>query len=176
MNRIRITVFSSLVFALIIGLSSCERAADEKKITDFSKLQIPMTGAQAGTPSAALGTMDVFYSKETRMLNYTVTWTGLADSVTFMRIHGPAPAGYSTASVVQQIVSTPNPPSTVTAVFPQKNSAGKYSFAKSGTLSASLLVDGVLVKEQDLLNGLYYIVIYTTPYPTGEIRGQIVFQ
>jgi hypothetical protein len=37
-------------------------------------------------------------------------------------------------------------------------------------------VDGVAVREEDLLNGMYYINIHTATYPGGEIRGQIVFQ
>ena len=45
-----------------------------------------------------------------------------------------------------------------------------------GTYTGTLLADGVVVKEDDLLNGVYYINIHTAAYPNGEIRGQIRFQ
>ena len=170
MKWIKLTALTSLLFAFAIGITSCEKNAEKKKTTDYEKKDIPLTGAQEtpATPSTALGSMDVFYTKETRILTYTVRWSGLTDSVLLMHIHGLAPTGYP-AGVVQTIVAASN------SIFPQKTS-GKYTFAKSGTLSGTLLADGVLVKEQDILNGMYYMNIHTTPYPAGEIRGQIKFQ
>jgi hypothetical protein len=170
MKWTRLTAFSSLILAFAIGFISCERNADESINQVFSKTDIPMTGAQE-TPAVAttaLGSMNVSYNKETRILNYTVSWSGLTDSVSLMHIHGLAPKGFA-AGVIQNIVSTSN------TIFFQKTS-GKFNFSKTGTLSGTLLADGVLVKEQDLLNGMYYINIHTATYPAGEIRGQIEFQ
>jgi hypothetical protein len=170
MKMIKLTAFTSLLFVLAIGMSSCEKNAEKKKVTDYSKNDIPMTGAQEtpAVPSTALGFMDVFYSKETRMLSYTVRWSGLTDSVSLAHIHGLAPTGFP-APVVQTIVGTSN------SIFPQKT-AGKFTFAKSGSFSGVLLADGVAVKEQDIINGVYYLNIHTATYPAGEIRGQIRFQ
>jgi len=170
MKLIKLTVLASLIFSSLALLSSCEPDAELKKTTDFSKSGIVLSGAQEvpANASAALGTMDVFYTRETRILSYTVNWTGLTDSVLLMHIHGLAPTGYA-AGVVQSIVATSN------SIFPQKTS-GKFTFAKTGKLSGTLLVDGVAVKEVDLLNGLYYMNIHTNTYTGGEIRGQIVFQ
>jgi hypothetical protein len=170
MKLIKLTALTSLAFALLAGTSSCEKNAEKKKTTDYEKKDIPMTGAQEtpAVPSTALGSMDVFYSKETRTLSYTVRWSGLTDSVMLMHVHGLAPTGYA-AGVVQNIVTASN------SIYPQKT-AGKYTYHKSGSLSGTLLADGVAVKEQDILNGMYYINIHTTVYPGGEIRGQIRFQ
>ncbi|MDZ4793525.1 MAG: CHRD domain-containing protein [Bacteroidota bacterium] len=170
MKLIKLTAFSSLLLAFTFGITSCEKAAEEKKTTDFEKKDIALTGAQENppVPTSALGSMNVFYSKDTRKLNYTVTWSGLTDSVLLMHIHGLAPTGYN-AGVVQNIVTASN------GIFPQKT-AGKFTFTKSGKLSGELLADGVFVKEQDILNGVYYINIHTNTYPGGEIRGQIRFQ
>jgi hypothetical protein len=145
-----------------------------KKTTDYQKLGIVMSGAQEtpATPSPAIGKMDVFYTKETRILTYTVSWSGLTDSVLLMHIHGLAPKGFA-AGVVQNIVTTAT--GSGATLFPQKTS-GKFTFAKTGTLSGTFFVDGVVVKEADLLNGMYYINIHTNTYPGGEIRGQIEFQ
>jgi len=147
-------------------LSSCEPDAELKKITDFSKSGIVLSGAQEvpANASAALGSMDVFYTRETRTLTYTVNWTGLTGPVTVMHIHGLAPSGFA-AGVVQNIITPSN------GIFRPGPDYGATS-----KVSGTLLVDGVAVKEVDLLNGLYYMNIHTNTYTGGEIRGQIVFQ
>jgi len=170
MRLFKLTALSTLLFGFVLGISSCEKAAEEKKTTDYEKKAIPMTGAQEtpAVPSPALGSLDVFYTKETRTLTYKVTWSGLTDSVTAMHIHGLAPTGFA-AGIVQNIVAASN------SIYPQKTS-GKFTYAKSGSLTGTLLADGVAVKEQDILNGVYYLNIHTNTYPGGEIRGQIRFQ
>jgi hypothetical protein len=175
MKLIQLTAITSLLFALLAGTSSCEKNAEKKKTTDYEKKDIPMTGAQEtpAVPTTALGSMDVFYSKETRTLSYTVRWAGLTDSVSLMHIHGLAPAGFP-AGVVQNIIGGVSP-SFSPFIFPAKTN-NKYNYLKSGTISGTLLADGVFVKEQDILNGMYYINIHTPAYPGGEIRGQIRFQ
>lgn len=162
MQLIKLTVFSFLLFALAIGFTSCEKDAEKKKYLEYLKSGIPMTGAQENpqTPSTALGSLDVYYAKNSKTLSYKVTWQGLADTIVGMHIHGVAPAGYSTA-IVQNILTTKNE-----AAFP----------FRGGTYSGTMLVDGVVIKEENLLNGLYYLNIHTKTYPGGEIRGQIKFQ
>jgi CHRD domain len=170
MKLIKLTALPLFLFVAMLALVSCEPDAELKKTTDYEKKSIVMSGAQEtpAVPSAAIGSMDVAYSKESRTLTYKVTWSGLTDSVSAMHIHGLAPVGFA-AGIVQNIVATAN------TIFPQKTS-GKFTFAKSGTLNGTLLVDGAAVKENDLLNGMYYINIHTATYPGGEIRGQIKFQ
>lgn len=170
MKGLKLTALFSSSLLLILATSSCERAAEERKTTDFEKKGILMTGAQEipANASTALGSMDVFYSKETRTLTYTVFWSGLSDSLSLMHIHGLAPTGFN-AGVVQNIVTPSN------GIFPQRTS-GRFTFLRSGSISGSLLADGVAVKEQDILNGMYYMNIHTSVFPGGEIRGQITFQ
>lgn len=170
MKLIKLTALPFFVLGSLVLLSSCESDAEMKKTTDFQKSGIVMSGAKEtpAVPSTALGKLDVFYTRETRTLSYTVTWSGLTDSVAAMHIHGLAPEGYA-AGVVQNIVATSN------SIFPQKTS-GKFTYAKSGSLSGTLLVDGTVIKENDLINGQYYLNVHTSVYPGGEIRGQITFQ
>ena len=168
MKLIKLTALPLLLLSAVI-FNSCESDEEIRKITDFSGTAIPLSGAQE-TPaisSSATGSMNLFYSRSNRTLSYTVNWSGLTDSVLLMHIHGSAPVGFA-AGVLQNIVTASN------GIFPQKTS-GKFTFAKSGTLSGTLLVDGVLIKEADLLNGLYYMNIHTSAFPSGEIRGQIKF-
>jgi len=170
MKLIKLTALTSLLFIFLFGTSSCEKNAEKKKTTDYEKKGILLTGAQEvpANASTAIGIMDVSYSKETRILNWSVTWSGLNGPVSLMHIHGLAPAGYS-ASPVLNIIAGSNalalPNSTL--------------YPATGKFSGTMLADGVVVKEQDLLNGLYYMNIHTNVNPIytgGEIRGQIVFQ
>ena len=173
MKLIKLTAFASLLFSSIILVTSCESDAELKKLSDFQRTGIIMSSAQENpaNSSTALGTMDVFYTRETRILTYTVTWTGLTGPVTNMHIHGLATPGYN-APVVQNIVTASNG---IFPVFVQPANTVP-TFGASGKLSASLLIDGVVIKEQELLSGKYYINIHTTANSGGEIRGQIVFQ
>lgn len=166
MKWFQTTAFSLLTCALF-ALASCERDAEQKKTTDYQKQGLPLTGAQEvpATPTTALGSMDVFYSKETRVLNYTVQWSGLTGAVTAMHVHGLAPKGFS-AGVVQNIITSSSGLATPNATL----------YGTTGKFSGSMFVDGVAIREEDLINGMYYINIHTAAYPGGEIRGQIYFQ
>ena len=169
MKLVKITALTSLFFLLVFSIISCEKDSEKKKITEFSKTGIALTGAQE-TPavsSTATGSLDVFYTRETRILTYKIQWSSLADSVSGMHIHGVAPVGFA-AGILQNIVAASN------AVYPQKTS-GKFTYAKSGSLSGTVLIDGVLFKEESLLNGLLYLNIHNATYPGGEIRAQITF-
>ena len=167
MKLIRLTALTSIVLAFAIFFVSCEKIAEEKKTTDYEKKAIIMNGSNEApqTTSTALGSMDVTYSKETRILTWSVTWSGLTGPVTNMHIHGLAPKGYS-AGVVQNIITASN------GIF----TPNATTFGATGKVSGTTLVDGVVIKELDLLNGMYYINIHTTAWPAGEIRGQIEFQ
>ena len=169
MKLLKLTAFPLLIAVSMLLLSSCERDAEQKKTTDYEKKGIALTGAQEtpATPTTALGNMDVFYSKETRILTYSVTWSGLTGPVTAMHIHGLAPRGFA-AGVVQNIITSPSGTGITTP--------NATTYGAQGKFSGSMFVDGVAVKEQDLLNGMYYVNIHTAAYPGGEIRGQISFQ
>lgn len=161
MKLIRLTALASLAFALLISTSSCEKNAEKKKQTDYQKTDIPMTGANVVplSTSTALGKLSVFYTKETRTLSYTFTWSGLSGNpVVGIGVYGLAPEGYA--------VSPTTPVQTISTT----------GLLATGTFTGSLLADGSVIKEQDLLNGMYYIQLRTAAFPAGEIRAQIKFQ
>ena len=154
-----------------------------------------MTGAQVapnGTPSSGLGTLTVSYDRRERLLNYTISWSGLSDSVVAVRVNGPAPIGFpalNPAFTGASPTSYTTTPYVVLQQFTGQTSAPfRPLYPSSGSYTGTLQVDGVKVKEQDLLNGLYYVTLHTkTILPVaspgnlyyrwfGEIRGQIVWQ
>jgi hypothetical protein len=167
MTRIKLTAFPLFIGA-VLALSSCEKSSEKKIRTDFSKDAIVVDGAQEtpATVSTALGTMDVYYTRDTRILSYTIKWSGLSGAVTSLQLQGPAPAGYPSAAVLQNIIASSGAVTTPSAVL--YGSIGKYS--------GSVLIDGVALHEEDLTNGLFFMNIRTAAYPNGEIRAQIKFQ
>ena len=160
MKWIKLTALPISVFAVMLLLASCEPDAEMKKVTDYQKNDIPMTGAKniPISVSSATGKLNIFYTKETRTLNYSMNWTGLSGAPTSIGIFGLAPEGY---------IVTPGSPAVQALTTTGLTATNKTS--------GTLLADGFVVKEQDLLNGMYYIVIRTAAYPNGEIRAQIKF-
>lgn len=166
MKLFKLTALSLVLFAFVGGVTSCVKNDETKKTTNYQKGGIPMTAALENNPantSTAIGSLNVFYSKETRILTYNFSWSGLTGNVTAAHIHGLAPTGYNAAVLqtfnIANIVKCPT-----------------FTTTTCGSYSGTLLVDGVVIKEEDLLNGNYYVNIHTAIYGGGEIRGQVKFQ
>ncbi|MFN4315017.1 MAG: CHRD domain-containing protein [Chitinophagaceae bacterium] len=195
MKLFRLTAMATVCLGLITGFTSCEKDSEKDKVNLYQKSDIPMTGAQVapnGTPSAGLGSLTVSYDKRQKQLNYSISWSGLSDSVVAVRVNGPAPIGFpalNPAFTGANPTSYATTPYVVLQQFTGQTSAPfRPLYPGAGTYSGTLQVDNVKVREQDLLNGLYYITIHTkTILPVaspgnlyyrwfGEIRGQIVFQ
>ena len=157
---------SALVLSFSMLLTACKRDTEFTKVTEFRKNGVAMTGALnvPQTPSTGLGTMDIWYSKETRILTYTLNWSGLTGAVSSASIMGPAPTGFPSATVVQNLSTS--------AII----RCATVANTSCGTYKGTMLVDGFVVTEENLLNGVYYLTLRTASYPaTGEIRGQIKF-
>lgn len=158
---------SALVLSFSMLLTACKRDTEFTKITEFRKNGIAMTGALnvPATPSTALGTMDIWYSKETRILTYTVNWSGLTGPVSSASIMGPAPTGFPSANILQNLSTS--------AII----RCSTVPTTTCGSYKGTLLVDGFVVTEENIMAGVYYLTLRTVgPYATiGEIRGQIKF-
>lgn len=169
MQLLKITFLTISLLAIVLSFTSCKKYSEKKKENLYLKTGIVLSGAQEtpATPSTATGSLDVTYDKTSRTLTYKFTWSGLTDTITGIHIHGLAPTGYA-AAIVQNILTIKNE-----AAFP----------FRGGSYSGFLFADGVKVKEEDILNHLYYLNIHTKGinpnggnYLGGEIRGQIRFQ
>jgi hypothetical protein len=160
MRLIRLTAFSFIFFTTVLSFSSCEKESESKKGVLNQKTGIVMSGAQVvpASTSAALGSLDVTYTKGTKNLGYKFSWSGLSGVPTGIGVYGLAPVGYT--------VSPTTPFQTISIT----------GLGVSGSYSGTMLIDGVVAKEENLLAGLYYILIRTAANPAGEIRGQIKFE
>ncbi|HET9746441.1 MAG TPA: CHRD domain-containing protein [Chitinophagaceae bacterium] len=139
----------------ILFFVSCKSTEEVEKENIYLGNALPMTGAQETPPvtTSATGSIDANYNRLSRTLSYKISFSGLSGNATAAHIHGLGEAGV-TAGVVQTFVGFPA--------------------ATSGTYSGTLLVDGVKIKEEDILAGRYYANIHTAARPAGEIRGQLI--
>jgi uncharacterized repeat protein (TIGR01451 family) len=105
-----------------------------------------LTGAQETPPnnSTAVGRASLLLSPDEKTARVSLVFSGLSSAQTDAHIHGPATLGVSA------------PP-----VFP-------LPLGQLSDFSITLTPSQV----QDLKNGLFYINVHSSNFPTGEIRGQ----
>jgi hypothetical protein len=194
MKLFKQTALCALAIALFINLTSCEKEEERQKVNLYTKTDIPGTGAQiAPNPSPSTGTakLSVNYDKRTKILNYSISWTGLTDSVIAIRLNGPAPVGYSALNRAFAVAAGDSSSFNTTPYIVLQQTTGtspKALSARDGSFTGSVLVDDVVIKEEDLLNQYYYITLHTKtilPVPGasrfffrwfGEVRAQVLFQ
>jgi len=146
-------------------LVSCSDKVDDDILVATG---LPMDGLQQVPPKlvAGNGTIDVTYNRSLKTLYYTVKWNSLtgapvSSATVGFGLYGSAAKGTRAPSIIQSFSS--------------------FTAAQAGTFSGTVFIDGVVLKEEDLLLGLYYINIPTAanpvnpanPLQNGEIRGQI---
>ncbi len=143
------------IFALLtLSVYSCKKddaPANNDKVT---KSGIPLQASQevGSVISTGSGTIDIDYTKSTKVLMYTVNWTGLTTNATLMHFHGPGLRGATAPPVIPVTGFTQTP-------------SGSYH--GTATLTSA--------QEADFLAGKYYFNIHTVTYGGGELRGQIEF-
>ncbi|MGB8192390.1 MAG: CHRD domain-containing protein [Chitinophagaceae bacterium] len=147
---------SSFLLSIALGFflfSSCTSDNLSDKILTVNNL--PLSGLQEVPQrlTSGNGTMDLVYNKDLRTLSYTVRWNSLTGPLVQAHIHGTAEKGVN-AGILQDWTAS-------------------ISKTIAGTYSGSVLIDGVVFTEENLLLGRYYVNIHTTLYAGGEIRGQI---
>jgi hypothetical protein len=162
MKALKQTALFFITSALFI---SCQKDSVVDSPRDFNSPGLPMTGAQEipVVSTTATGTINVTYSKSTKILSYTISWQNLSGPVAALYIHGAAEPGYQ-GSIIQKAIAssggvvTPNP--------------AKYGV--SASYSGFIYVDEVKIKESDVIYNKLYANIYTAANQTGEIRGQLI--
>ncbi len=111
-----------------------------------------MTGLNEVPPvnTPATGRMDAVLDKNTQLLRWKLSFTGLSGTPTAGHFHGPAAIGANAG-----------------VALPFK-----------GTVQSPLQGQATLTPAQaaDLLAGKWYANIHTTAHPGGEIRGQMILR
>ncbi|HWM46385.1 MAG TPA: CHRD domain-containing protein [Xanthobacteraceae bacterium] len=140
MRRVAMPIISGLLAA---GLLAVAPAA-----ADAVKLKAELKGSNSVPPnsSAGTGSVEASFDTATRLLTYTVTYSGLSGPLVAAHFHGPAAHGKN-AGIVVPI-----------------NAAGSPIKGRV-TLNDS--------QAAELMAGKWYVNLHTAANPGGEIRGQV---
>ncbi|GAA4333634.1 CHRD domain-containing protein [Flaviaesturariibacter amylovorans] len=155
LHSLRFSGFAALALVLAV---SCTKSPSGKVYTSTNPMTFQQVVPQPTPVSNGSGTVEASYDQNTRLLSYTVRWQA-TDSATAIHVHGLGEAGFA-APIIQNVASG----------VPRRT---------SGSFSNTLLIDGIVLKEDELLSGRYYIDLHTKAYANaaagGELRGQLEF-
>jgi hypothetical protein len=115
--------------------------------------KVALTGAQQSpaVDTAGKGTANLTYDPATRVVNWSISYSGLSGPVTMAHFHGPAEAG--------------------------KNGGVQVWLSNKGSPADSPIKGmATLTPEQatQFTAGEWYINLHTQAHPGGEIRGQVM--
>ncbi len=141
-NRLNLVFVAT---ALALGIAGCGMMTPSNTVTLSSQL-----GGSSEVPPAATGgtgMVEATLNKDTNVLTWKVTFSGLTGPATAAHFHGPAAAG-ANAGVVVPFTGTTSP------------------MEGQATLTAA--------QAADLLAGKWYANVHTAANKGGEIRGQMM--
>lgn len=135
--------------ALVFAVAGCSVLQPDAHLAAFST---QMTGLNEVPPvtTPATGRVDAMLNKNTRLLRWKLSYTGLSGPATGGHFHGPAVIG-SNANIALSFKGSVNSPLDGRAILTSAQAA-------------------------DLLAGKWYANIHTQAHPGGEIRGQLILR
>ena len=140
------TFLSLGLIAATLGLSACGAMMG----SNTTALSAKLSGANEvpANTSSGTGMLDASLDKQSNVLTWTLTYSGLSGPVKAGHFHGPAAAGANAGVAL---------PFTGSVESPIKGSA---------TLTAAQVAD--------LMAGKWYVNLHTAANPGGEVRGQVM--
>ena len=138
MNKLLVLAIASVFSTAFASAVLAEKTAFTADLKGLS--QVPPID------SAGAGNAEVTYDDASKMLTWTITYSGLSGNVTAAHFHGPAKEGENAGPMI---------------TIKQLDSPMKGS--------ATLTQD----QSEALTGGEMYINVHTAKYPDGEIRGQL---
>ena len=132
--------------ALVFALTGCAGMGNSHSIA----LGGTLTGTNEVPPttSAATGMVEAVLDKDSNLLKWKVTYSGLTGPAFAAHFHGPALAGQNSGIVLPF----------------------------QGSLDSPIDGQATLTAEQvaDLLAGKWYVNLHTKAFPRGEVRAQVL--
>ena len=153
---IQFSVRSAGAVLLVGALAGCGMmrmpGGADRGETDRVAFSTQMRGANEVPPVATMGSgqVDAVLNKDTQLLRWKVTYSGLSGPATAGHFHGPAAVGANAGVVLP---------------FPGQMSSPMEG---SATLTAAQVAD--------LMAGRWYANIHTAANPGGELRGQMTMR
>jgi hypothetical protein len=116
-------------------------------------LQVPLTGSKEVPPveTAGKGVANLTYDPATRVITWTITYSGMSGPVTMAHFHGPAAKGENAG---------------VQIWLTQQGSPAENPIKGQATLTAE--------QAKDFSAGKWYVNLHTKDHPGGEIRGLVL--
>jgi len=146
------TAFAATLWLAGCGSLGTSTPAPAPRDAYLAAFSTQMTGMNEvpPVPGPATGHVDAVLNKNTNVLRWRVTYSGLSGQPTMGHFHGPAPVGMNAPVVVP--FATP--------------------------LASGMSGQATLTPAQaaDLLAGRWYANIHTPLRPAGEIRGQMILR
>lgn len=118
-----------------------------------ASFKVELTGAQQVPPvqTPGTGTADLTYDPSTRVVTWTITYSGLSGAATMAHFHGPAAEGKNGPVVIW---------------LSKQGSPAESPLTGQSTLTPD--------QAQQFAAGEWYINVHTQAHPGGEIRGQVI--
>ncbi len=115
--------------------------------------KVPLTGAQQVPPvqTSGSGSADLTYDPATRVVTWSITYSGLSGPATMAHFHGPAAEGKNGPVVIW---------------LSQKGSPVTSPITGKTTLTPA--------QAKEFTAGEWYVNVHTAAHPAGEIRGQVM--
>jgi hypothetical protein len=145
-NTMRRLISTAVSLFILTGFMVSANASTVLLEANLDCAQAAAGAGTCGAGGSGTGFADITFDDVSKLLSWDLSWSGLSSPAVASHFHGPALPNQS-AGVQVSIAIGSNP------------SLG------SATLNAS--------QESDLLAGLWYVNIHTTPFLGGEIRGQV---
>ena len=137
-----------LVLVGLIGAASSGGLALAAPIS----FTVPLSGDQQvpSVTTTGSGTADLTYNPQTRVVTWSITYSGLSSPATMAHFHGPAGPGQNAGVLI-------------------------WLTKKGGPVSSPITGHAILTPPQarQFMAGQWYINVHTTMHPDGEIRGQV---
>ena len=113
---------------------------------------VPLSGDQQVPPvtTTGSGTANLTYDPQTRVVTWSITYSGLSTPATMAHFHGPAGPGKNANVLI-------------------------WLTKKGGPVSSPITGRATLTppQAQQFTAGQWYVNVHTTMHPAGEIRGQV---
>jgi hypothetical protein len=143
-TRRAVMILAGLIGAVCVGVLAVAAPLSFK---------VPLTGTQQVPPvqTTGSGTADLTYDPSTRVVTWSVTYSGLSGPATMAHFHGPAEQGKNAGVVIW---------------LSKQGSPAESPIKGEATLTPE--------QAQQFMAGEWYVNVHTQAHPTGEIRGQVV--
>lgn len=139
--------WATVVFGLVLGLAACKSLDPNAHLVAFTTQMMGMNEVPPAKTYAG-GKLDAVLDKNTRLLRWKLSYSGLSGPATAGHFHGPAAIGVNGGVALPLVHPLRSP------------------MEGSATLSPA--------QAADLLAGKWYINLHTAAHPAGEIRGQMI--